>query len=65
MTQEEKERLIGALEIIRDVCDKMNKCEECSLSDDNGECLLSLDTPNNWVLNDSYNSKWTAIVQQR
>lgn len=57
----EREKLIEALQVIKDTCDKNNVCEQCPLAESNGNCLVCDNQPCDWKINDD-NKVWRALV---
>lgn len=47
--EDEKDRIIKALRVIRETCLK-NSCESCPLGDDAGDCRILEEVPEKWTL---------------
>lgn len=62
MTQDEKKKLLNALKIIREECNKHKgkSCEECSLCTDEG-CKLKIDASRDWLLSNEKKDIWRAF----
>ena len=57
----EREKLMKALQVIKDTCNKNPKCKECPLAESDGNCLVNYITPDGWKINDN-NEVWRALV---
>lgn len=44
------EELINALNVIKRHCQQQCSCDDCSLSDREGSCLVEINNPSNWEI---------------
>lgn len=56
----EREKILKALEIIKEVCGENEACSTCPLRDWDDDCLFSGHAPYNWELN-TEDKPWRAI----
>lgn len=56
----EREKLIEALQAIKDTCNK-NYCEKCPLGSQDGVCIVAYLQPDDWKINDD-NKVWRALL---
>ena len=50
---EEKQEILKALELIKNICKKQEHCDECSFGTRDGYCLIQDKSPEDWELNDT------------
>ena len=56
-----KEEIINALKMIKNVCNSLRYCTECPFyCNSNGKCLIQATIPNNWDINED-TIVWRAL----
>ena len=62
MTEEKKEELLKALDLINEVCITIEKCHVCPLRDEEeDECYINRNTPNHWRVKIDAKDDWRAF----
>jgi len=61
LTKKDKEELIEALSVIKNICEKSD-CWDCPFGRGNFTCTLKEDDAENWIFNDPEDKTWRAII---
>ena len=57
-----KEEILNALHVIKDECGEYERCDERCPFNANDECLVNINAPNYWKINDDGVEVWKGLL---